>query len=166
MYFLIDKASPNVKIFLHCYIYGNKDIKHSKYLFRNITIIVNIHMWLNNLLGAIKDLTLSFVQSRVSYRAEMGQYLLPVQLPTLPSLLLHLFYLIQVLVKIVQKIWLEGVYCLAGGTIEILRRRQTNQKDQKLQPAQKSIDETMDKLIFDKMGYYSESWNRIEDINN
>lgn len=123
-------------------------------------------MWLNNLLGAIKDLTLSFVQSRVSYRAEMGQYLLPVQLPTLPSLLLRLFYLIQVLVKIVQKIWLEGVYCLAGGNIEILRRRQTNQKDQKLQPAQKSIDETMDKLIFDKMGYYSESWNIIEDINN
>ena len=31
MYFLIDKASPNVKIFLHYYVYGNKDVKHSKY---------------------------------------------------------------------------------------------------------------------------------------
>lgn len=124
------------------------------------------YKWLNNLLGAIKDLTLSFVQSRVYYRTEMGQFLLPVQLPTLLSLLLHPFYLIQVLVKIVQKIWLERVYCLAGGAIEILRRRQTNQKDQKLQPDQKSIDERMDKLIFDKMGYYSESWNRVENINN
>lgn len=30
MYFLIDKASRNVKIFLH-YVYVNKDVRHSKY---------------------------------------------------------------------------------------------------------------------------------------